>query len=36
MCLPPDKEMGLGCTKVIRGWGGLAVGGRVTGDSARP
>lgn len=36
LCLPPDKETGLGCTKVIRGWGGPAVGGRVTGDSARP
>lgn len=36
LCLPPGKETGLGCTKVIRGWGGPTVGGRVTGDSARP
>lgn len=34
--LPPVKETGLGCTKVKQGWGGPAVGGRVTGGSARP
>ena len=36
LCLPPGKETGLGCKKVKRGWGGPTVGGRVTGDSARP